>query len=767
MFERRLKIFFGCVIGMTLLILARAAHLQLITGAYWQSKASEDRTVPVLLQTTRGKIVDFNGKVLATNQPCIDAAVDYRAIVRDPKWMQTIAIQRIGPAYRRTPSKQRPEVLKAELVRVEADLDAMWKELADVSGKTTDEIEEIKSAIFRRIDTRRRSVQYQRFRKASENYTGKDAPWYHEWGLGQGVPDVDNFAVEVTEQVISHVMVGNLSPEAHVRLKKQADRFPGLDLRPGRHRIYPFGQAASHVLGHLAVVSDKSLANDPNPRDEMLKYYPSDLIGTGGIEAICEIALRGQRGQQLAMRGQDEVISSTPPQPGRDVRTTLDIYLQQQIENAYADVIWKKKDSDRIEERHEMHGGAVVIDIPTGQVRAMVSYPTFDLNRWDQDYPKLAADIFGQPLLNRATQMAVEPGSTVKPIVALGAVTQGAVRLDEGIECTGYLKMDGLFNRTSYRCWTASKFSLEAPDRVSHHQMPAGAEHATGFLNVTDALQRSCNVYFENLGDRLRLEGLAYWYDSFGLGRTTGIGLEESSGRTPADYDGNLAQVRQAAWLSAIGQGQVLATPLQMANVAATIARDGVWVRPTLVVAKEDVGRPTTMPARSDIGPDRVVLPLDRQALAAVKEGMFLVVNSRAGTGTFLHRDDIVVCGKTGTAQAVPLKVAQRDAAGHRVRDAKNEIVYDTPTIGTPLDLNKEMPWYRGQARDDGVSLHHAWFIGFAPRENPQIALAVLMEYGDSGGHDTSPIVHAILDACIKQGYLAPRNQERPLDPGQ
>jgi penicillin-binding protein 2 len=766
MFERRLKIFFGCVIAMTLLIVLRAAHLQLIKGAYWQSKAAEDRTVPLLLQTTRGEIVDYRGQILATNEPCIDAAVDYRAIVRDPKWMQTIAIQRLGPAYRRTPIKQRPDILKAEIGRVEADLDAMWKELADVSGKTPDEIEEIKSAIFRRIDTRRRSVQYQRFRKASENYAGPDAPWYHEWGLGQGAPDVDSYAIEVTEQMASHVIVGNISPDAHVRLKKQSDRFPGLDLRPGRHRIYPFGQAASHVLGHLSMVSDKSLANDPNSRDEMLKYYPSDLIGTGGIEAICEIALRGKRGRQLALRGQGEIISSIPPQDGRDVRTTLDIYLQQQIEKAYADVTWKEKNGT-VTEHHEMHGGAVVIDIPTGQVRAMVSYPTFDLNRWDQDYPKLAADIFGLPLFNRATQMAVEPGSTVKPIVALGAITQGAARLDEGIECTGYLKIDGQFNRTSYRCWTASKWAIEAPDRVAHHQMPTGAEHPTGFLNVTDALQRSCNVYFENLGDRLRLEGLAYWYDSFGLGRTTGIGLDESSGRTPAGYDGPSSQTRQAAWLSAIGQGHVLATPLQMANVAATIARDGVWVRPTLVVSKGDIGRPTTAPARLDAGPDRVVLPLDPRALAAVKEGMYLVVNSKAGTGPYLHRDDIVLCGKTGTAQAAPLKVAQRDSAGHRVRDAKNEIVYDTPTISTATEPNPDMLWYRGQVKEDGVSLHHAWFIGFAPRENPQIALAVLMEYGDSGGHDTAPIVHTILDACIKQGYLAPRNQEPPLDPGQ
>ena len=337
------------------------------------------------------------------------------------------------------------------------------------------------------------------------------------------------------------------------------------------------------------------------------------------------------------------------PQPGRDVRITVDIDLQQTIEHAFTDVRWVDKNGTVVEE-HEMHGAAIVLDIPTNQVRAMVSWPTYDLNQRESLYASLAADRINRPLTNRATQMSLPPGSTVKPIVGLGAVTMGAIGINEGIFCTGYLIINGQQLRNMARCWTASRYAKTYGDEyIADHSFDG---HPRGTpLMLVDAIQRSCNVFFETLGERMKLDGLHYWFNAFGLGRKTGIGLSESAGQIPS-ADLGFAP-RELKWFSAIGQSGVTATPIQMANVAATVARDGVWMRPRLMVRDADA-----RPAGSDT-PDRVNLHLSPEALAAVKEGMYRVVNTRAGSGYAARREDVDIAGKTGTAQAGAVHAAK------------------------------------------------------------------------------------------------------------
>ena len=156
--------------------------------------------------------------------------------------------------------------------------------------------------------------------------------------------------------------------------------------------------------------------------------------------------------------------------------------------------------------------------------------------------------------------------------------------MNEGIECTGFLVIGG--KKYSYgKCWTATVGKKVG--MVSHHTIPTQAPHQghdgnpDGFLTYSDALERSCNVFFETVADRLKIQGLSYWMKQFGLGRPTGIGIAEVRGRLPDSYDGPNRQF--ATWTSGIGQGPVAATPLQMCNIAATIARRGIWVRPSLV----------------------------------------------------------------------------------------------------------------------------------------------------------------------------------------
>jgi penicillin-binding protein 2 len=355
------------------------------------------------------------------------------------------------------------------------------------------------------------------------------------------------------------------------------------------------------------------------------------------------------------------------------------------------------------------------------------------------------------PLRNHATEMALEPGSTVKPIVGLGAITQGVLRADEGIFCSGYLVIDGRRQQFG-RCWTASRFAARGID-VADHAFGNDA-HAKGTpLTVTDAIQRSCNVFFETVGDRLKLEGLRYWYDQFGLGRPVGIGIGEISGRIPTMGNIDAPALRSTVWFSSIGQTQVLATPLQMANVAATVARDGIWVRPRLVAGTNQMGHPTRKFSSME-GPDHVDLHISHDGLVAVKEGMFRVCNRESGTAAAIGRKDVQVCGKSGTAQASRLSRIVLDENSKPLHDAQGKIVREYPQISYYDDPNPQMVWYRAS----GLSmkeLSHAWFIGFAPREKPTVAFSVVLEYGGSGGHDAQPVAKAMLDALIEHGYLA------------
>jgi penicillin-binding protein 2 len=271
-------------------------------------------------------------------------------------------------------------------------------------------------------------------------------------------------------------------------------------------------------------------------------------------------------------------------------------------------------------------------------------------------------------------------------------------------------------------------------------------------------------VYFETLGDRLKMEGLTKWYNKFGLGRKTGIGLPESTGSVPNDYKGPADQKRFTTWISAIGQGMTTATPLQMANVAATIGRGGIWVRPRLIPQSE--GLPS--PATPEMGPDVVDLGLPPDAIAAAKDGMKRVVNTVAGSAyKIVRRDDIVVAGKTGTAEVgAKLKVKVIDPlTGKQVIGDDRRPKWRELQPSNSVHPNAEAPWYRGWG-EDGMKLKHSWFIGFAPADKPKMAFAVAVEYGGSGGTGAGLIAKQIVSSLIERQYLTrdvpPEAQAQP-----
>ena len=453
------------------------------------------------------------------------------------------------------------------------------------------------------------------------------------------------------------------------------------------------------------------------------------------------------------------------PIPGGDVRTTIDIDLQTQIQNMFAQMeVPSNLDPTNDPRRFKvaMHGAAVVIDVKTGEVRALASYPDYDLNKLPENIETYLSDSsLDAPLLNRATQSQLEPGSTIKPVVGISAITQGlnvphwgVMTIKTGIECTGFLVLNG-HKMPNGRCWVASKFFKTLGGQVAHHPIPWDDPHRgvygnpDGFLCFADALQRSCNVYFETVADAFGIDGLSYWYDHWGLGRETGIGISEACGFLPRELN---VQQQSVAWFSGIGQVGVRVTPIQMANVAATIARDGIWLRPKLVDGDYKLNPVKARDGRAI--PDRVDLQLSKEALAAARDGMFRVVNTKGGTGHGGWMPDLQVAGKTGTAQAAEIRDPDLDGEGHPIRDEKGKIKTHPREVAY-ADHETSTPWYRGWG-EDGKSLNHAWFIGFAPADHPQVAFAVMIQYGGSGGGLSGTMATQILQACMKRGYITP-----------
>jgi penicillin-binding protein 2 len=744
MFQRRLKVLLGIISALVALVLARAAQVQIVDGAYWREQAARTLHHTQLIEPARGAILDVKGRVIAQDAACFDAAVDYRAIVRDEAWIRQTALSRVlsqrRGEYLAASRGRRNQILREETQRVDEDISAMWRVLAEVARRPLEEIAAIQADIRRRVEMRKRYVWYRRYELAlAEHESRPREAWFAQWLLGEAqAPDIDSFHTEVEEQRQAHVILSDIRTEDYNLLRKRIDELPGLVLRPGRTRRYPYAAVAAHTVGFLTSVNADDLRLDPFREDELRCYYPHDRIGRSGLEALCEPLLRGERGLVRRISGREQPIESRDPVPGRDVRSSIDIELTRQIEQAF--VNWRIEDAGVIEQ-HEMYGAAVVIDVPTGQVRALVSWPGYDLNRREELYAALAADRINRPLLNRATQMALEPGSTVKPIVGIGAAALGLIGVHEGIECTGYLVIDGRPQRHG-RCWVASRWA-GVLGSVAHHPVPWDDPHPTGFLDLADAVQRSCNVYFETLAHRMSLADLSEWFSRFGLGRRTGVGIAEASGTVPLAFAGAHPSIR---WFSAIGQSSVSATPIQMANVAATIARDGVWVRPSLLAEDLEVGAAD--------GPQRIDLHIRPEIMEAVKQGMVKVVNTRAGSGWPVRRSDITIAGKTGTAQAGRFSVPVVGADGRPLVGDDGRVVYQSFAPSTRANPNPAMPWYRGSGRQ-GTDLAHAWFIGYAPAERPRIAFCVMVEYGGSGGHDAAPIVNALIDACIQHGYLS------------
>lgn len=794
MFERRLKVVLGILSAVVVALLFRAAQLQVLQREYWRGQAASALQKIRYMETIRGPILDRKGNVLAEDRPCVDACVDYRAVISpaDDKWVKEIAAQRVraqlGDALEHTAKAQRELLRKQQTDAVRSDIDAMWAKLADLSGGSREEVEQVRQSILQRVEMRKKYVWYHNYQQARK--TGGDASspetesQWEKWLSGESsdAPEIDKFAVTVADEELPHIVLHAISLDVQNELGRHLEKYPGLVLRPGTHRFYPFDDVACHVIGHVGKVKREDIHGDPNGSDPRRKYLLNDLIGRSGLEWLCEPALRGTLGRIVTVNGQDSSAPNLDPTlnedaavPGQTIRATIDIELQQDIQNFFASATLHDTHGEVTEKGAVLHGAAVLLDVKTNEVLALVSYPTYNLNLYDQKLQEWIDDEVEDRLRDRATESQLEPGSTVKPLVGLGAITQGAIKVNDGIECTGFLRLPNgrggftTFSRSG-RCWVASSPSIVQAlnGHVEHHPVPHPHHghdgNPDGWLTYSDALERSCNVYFETVADRLGTQGLTDWMRRFGLGRRTGIGIEEFKGYLPGDArSAALARERSTCYLGGIGQGMVAATPIQMANVAATIARNGIWMRPKLVRSDPQTGQMPALHLHPVDGPDTVNLHLDPEAVKACKLGMINVVNGESGTGKSARMDDLLVAGKTGTAQAAEFKVLIHDRDGKPIPDSNGKRQYRTFALSTPDRPNSRMPWYRGSGPNFDKT-DHAWMIGFAPAEDPKIAFAVLVEYGGSGGGAAADVVKASLEASIAHNYLQPKPRQKQPD---
>lgn len=470
----------------------------------------------------------------------------------------------------------------------------------------------------------------------------------------------------------------NLSWEEVAGIEVNALDLPGISIEEGQSRLYPHGELFSHVVGYVAAVAENDLNGDP------LMELPGFRIGKAGVEKVYDLPLRGSGGRsQVEVNAVGRVIRELDRkegQPGSNLALTVDLELQQYAYDRFGEEV----------------GSAIVIDVQTGDVIALVSNPGYDPNAFARgltgdEWRALIHNPRG-PLHNKAISGQYPPGSTFKPAVALAALEKGAITPQTRIICRGEVSLGSAV----FHCWR----------RGGH-----------GSVDLHLGITQSCDCYFYEVARRTGIDAIAATANRLGIGVPSGIDLPaEKKGLMPTR---SWKEAKMGAgWLpgetlvAGIGQGYVLATPLQLAVMTARIANGNYAVAPRLV---REVAPAPGQPAVPRPSPEK--LHITPAHLRLVQEGMASVVNAPNGTakGAAIHDPEWLMAGKTGTAQVRRITLAER---------------------ATGVKKNEHLPW---EKRD------HALFIGYAPVDAPRYAVAVMVEHGGGGSKVAAPIARDIL----------------------
>ncbi len=655
-------------IGIVLII--QLFNLQIVHGAEYREESNTRLTRETTLEAARGEILDRTGTALVTNSTKFSLEL-YKTKIDDNELNNSILnIVNLLEKYQVKYVDSFPISINPFEYTISDETLANWKEDNNLDANISAE---------------------EAFYKFKDKYDIENTDISE-------IRKIIAIRYEITTTGYSSTkaltIADNIPREAVAEFSESSDKFPGINIVTEPVREYTSGTLASHILGYASKISSEEYETRKDTYDQ------NDIIGKTGIEYVFEEYLKGQNGTKQIDMAVDGTITSEYTSEeavaGSDVVLTIDSNLQKVTEQALEANIQKIASGGFGRRYNAKAGSCVVMNVKTGEILAMASYPNYDpadfvggisTDKWNQYNTDPA-----KPLMNKAVQNSYPPGSIFKMVTAIAGLESGAITRTEKINDTGIYSKYG----ETWPCWYYTDY-----------------HRGHGYLNVSQAIERSCNYFFYETGDRMGIETLSKYAKYFGLGVKTGVELpsETSGAMATPEY----AKTVGVTWTkgqtinASIGQGLDNFSPLQMAKYISMLANGGHNLDVSIVksIIKPDGTEASTEEINNFVNQKLGLtdqqtedLEIHQENLNAILEGMKSVTSDTTGTAYVRFQDfGISVGGKTGSAEA-----------------------FD----------------------DDGNEVVHAWFAGFAPFEDPEIAVVVMVENGGHGNY-TAEVVRDVM----------------------
>ncbi len=656
---------FTYIIGIILIV--QLFNLQIIHGAKYREESNTRLTRESILEAARGEITDRSGNVLVSSNQKFNLEL-YKSKIDVNSLNNSIlkiiqVLEKYNVSYTDTfPIKIEP----FEYTITDTNL-ANWKKENSIDENATPE-----EAFYKFKD---------KYKIQNENISE----------IRKIIAIRYAIVKEGYSSTKSLVIAKDIPREAIAEFSERGDEFPGINISVQPVREYKEGTLASHILGYASKIGAEEYKKKKD------KYNQNDIIGKTGIEYLFEEYLKGKNGTKQIDMAVDGTITAEVVEKeaiaGSNVILTIDSKLQKIAEQALKDNIEKIKNGGFGKSYDAKGGSCVVMNVKTGEVLAMASYPDYNpqsfANGISYEEWKSYDENKSYPLLNKSIQSAYEPGSIFKMVTAIAGLESGNISLTEKINDTGVYKKYG----AEWKCWYYTDY-----------------HRGHGYLNVVGAIEKSCNFFFYETANRMGIDTLDKYANYFGLGRKTGIELPSETSGTLASRE--YVKSIKGTWNpgdtinAAIGQGYNKFTPLQMTKYISMIANGGNPIDVSIIktiqnpdgteVSKEEINK--FVNEKLGLTEDNTEnLTLNKDYVNAVKEGMKSVTSGESGTAYVRFKNfNIEVGGKTGSAEA------GKDANG-------NDIV-------------------------------NAWFAAFAPYDDPEIAVVVMVENGGHGNYTAEAV---------------------------
>lgn len=640
--RRRIAAAAVLIVFVFVLYSLRLFQIQIVEGDKYAELAARSTVTEVPISAARGEILDRNLRPIAINQASYSVVFDYAFFPRG-----------------RSEEKEREKnEIILSLTSLLAEANEEWNDTLPITG----------SGPYAFEADREKSVAALKEHLNMAEYATADncmTQLIKKYMLSDYTPEQQRriagvrYEMELRDFALKNPFTfsDDVSKDTTMTIKEHNQSYPGVDVQATPVREYQSGEIAAHLIGTVGPLYPEEYAELKDKG-----YALNDVIGKGGIEAAAEGYLRGTAGVRSLVKNSKGVVVedavTTEPVPGNSVILTLDMELQAAVQEYLAATIGELRSTPGTLKGQDVRSGAVVaLDVKNGGVLTCASWPTFDLSTYKENYDALLADA-DRPLFNRALNGAFACGSTMKPGVALTALTEGVITGDTRFTCQRVFK----------------KWPDYQPTCMGYHSS----------LNVVDAISRSCNIFFYNTGFELGIDKMNRYSALYGLGQKTGIEIGEAEGvlASPAVRESKGLLWNPGDTVSAaIGQSDNLFTPIQLAAYCMMIANDGVRYKTHLIDSVRSYDGKTVTPIEKEVAAQA---QWSQTAIDLVRQGM---VNCTKGSGTAsrsFSSAPYTVAAKTGTAEV-------------------------------------------SKTRSD-----HGVFIAYAPVENPEIAIAVLLEDGTS-----------------------------------